>query len=98
MGSRYKYFSDIKDAITKHTIKGFPNVDLYSMFRFQDDVNYKIPMQYKYRPDLIAHKFYGDPKLFWVIVYANRFSNTPQDFEVDTVIRIPRYERIIDII
>ena len=98
MGNRYKYFRDVKDTITQHTIKGFPDIDIYDKFRFQDDITYRIPLMYKYRPDLIANKFYGDPKLFWVLVYANRFNNSPQDFETDAIIRVPRHERIIDIV
>jgi hypothetical protein len=98
MGSRYKYFRNVQDENKKHIIKGFPDVDLYSVFKFQDDIRYSIPLSYRYRPDLIANKFYGDPKLFWVLVYANQFYNSPEDFDVATVIRIPRYERVIDMV
>jgi hypothetical protein len=98
MGSRYSYFKDVQDVITQHMIKGYFDIDLYNSFRFQDDSRYKIPIEHQYRPDLISYKFYRDPKLFWILVYANRFYNSPEDFETDIVIRVPRYERIIDIV
>lgn len=98
MGSRYKYFRTVWNSRLKHKIKGLPNIKLFNDFRFTDDISYRIPLKYEYRPDLIALEFYGDPRLFWVIVYANGFNNSPQDFNTGRVIKIPRYERIISLI
>lgn len=97
MGSRYRLFASAWYDDLQHTIKGLPKEDIFSMFRFQDDIRYRIPLGYKYRPDLIANRFYGNPKLYWVLIYCNRFYNSPEDFEAGTVIRVPRFERIIDI-
>jgi hypothetical protein len=98
MGSRYKFFREIWNDDTKHIQKEFPENSLVETFQFDDDKQYKIPLKYRYRPDLIAMHFYGDPKLFWVLVYANNFNNTPEDFDVEVAIRVPRAERIIDLI
>ena len=98
MASRYKFFRDVWNDELQHTQKGFPESSLEKRFKSDDDVTYKIPLQYRYRPDLIAMLFYNDPKLFWVIVYANGFYNSPQDFEVGVNIRVPRYERIIGMV
>jgi len=94
MQSRYKFFDTIYNPILAHTQKGFPTSSLKEMFSYSDDLAYKIPLEHKYRPDLIASKFYRNSKLFWVLVYANEFYNSPEDFDVNVVIRIPRYERI----
>ena len=98
MGSRYKYFRNIWNEDIKHTQKGLPDVDVYTFFTFFDDKKFRIPIKFEYRPDLIALEFYGDPKLFWVLVYANGFNNSPQDFNSGKIIKIPRYERIAGLI
>jgi len=98
MASRYKYWRDVYNSDIKHNQKGLPDIEPYSFFTFSDDKSYRIPLKYEYRPDLIALEFYGDPRLFWVIVYANGFNNSPQDFNTGRVIKIPRYERIISLI
>jgi len=98
MGSRYKYFREVWNEELRHTHKGLPDVDLYTFFTFSDDKKYRIPLKYEYRPDLISLDFYGDPKLFWVLVYANKFYESPEDFVAGTVINIPRFERIAGLI
>jgi len=98
MASRYKHWRNIYNEDIKHTQKGMPDTELYSFFTFNDDKSFRIPLKYEYRPDLIALDFYGDPRLFWVIVYANGFNNSPQDFNSGKVIKIPRYERIVSLI
>jgi hypothetical protein len=104
MADRYKWFEQIWiDTILKGTetklfggySKGFPNTELSELFNFNDNLTYKIPVEYNYRPDLIAYKFYKDPKLFWVLVYANNFNNSPEDFILGAVIKIPRFEKVI---
>jgi hypothetical protein len=99
MGTRYRFFDKVWDDNTKSYIKGMPNIDLYDYFRFDDDIYpYEIPLEYQYRPALLAYNFYGDAKLFWVLVYANRFSKCPEDFATNVKIRVPRKERILDIV
>ena len=87
MSSRYRYFRDVWNEDVQHTQKGFPDIDLYTYFNFSDDRLYKIPLKYEYRPDLIAMEFYQNPKLYWVLVYANGFNNSPQDFVVNSIIK-----------
>lgn len=98
MGSRYKYFRNVWNDNIKHVQKGLPNTELYSFFNFNDDKSFRIPLKYEYRPDLIALNFYGDPRLFWILVYANSFDNSPEDFNAGRIIKIPRYERIVSLI
>ena len=98
MGSRYKYFRDVWNDDIKHNQKGLQDTQLYSFFTFSDDITYRIPLKYEYRPDLITLDYYGDPRLFWVLVYANGFDNSPQDFNAGRIIKVPRYERIVSLI
>lgn len=98
MGSRYKFFRETWNEEYKHNQKTLPDKELRKTFQNNDDLIYEIPLRFRYRPDLISLMFYKDPKLFWILVYANEFYNTPEDFEVGVKLRIPRYERILTII
>jgi hypothetical protein len=107
MPDRYKFFEDtwiskiVKNGAEvdiQSMQKGLPLVQLYDLFAFNDNIAYKIPIEHHYRPDLIAYKFYRDPKLYWVLVYANEFANSPEDFFYGTIIKVPRFERILSVI
>ena len=39
--------------------------------RFASDELYEIPMEYNYRPDLLAYRLYGTSKLWWVFAARN---------------------------
>lgn len=45
------------------------------------------------RIDFLAHRFYGDPVLWWVIAVANDFEILPTDFDLadQIIIPSPRY-------
>lgn len=90
--SRYKFFKGDNKA------KSIISQDIYSILNTNRDVWYKIPKSEEYRPDLIAQRFYGNPKLFWVLVYANNFGNSPEDFHVDRMIRITNHNRVMEIV
>lgn len=98
MASRYKFFNDVYDSVSQHTIKGLPTVQLFTLFASLDSISYQIPLNRVYRPDLVAWDFYGDASLFWVLVYANNFSNSPADFYANRVIQIPRFDRVLSVI
>lgn len=98
MISRYKFFEDVYSEDINHMQKGMLEVDLKSLFQTNEDVMYEIPKEQEYRPDLISQKFYGNPKLYWILVYVNQFGNSPEDFKEGTVIRIPHYNRVVEII
>ncbi|MAH42122.1 hypothetical protein CL614_00080 [archaeon] len=97
MGSRYRYFRNVWNSDFKHYQKGLHDIDLFDFFRFDDDRSYRIPVEHEYRPDLISLRFYGDPKLYWVLIYCNRFDSSPEDFNAGRVIRVPRFERVVAI-
>jgi len=104
MANRYKWFEKAwvnevlkgtETVIVGDYLKGFPSTSLSELFNFNDSLSYQIPIQYNYRPDLIANKFYKDSKLFWVLVYANNFKNSPEDFVFGTIIKIPKFEKVM---
>ena len=63
MASRYKFFKDVFSEEINNLIKGFPVEDLEKKFTFENDRYFTIDLKYQYRPDLIATKLYGNPKL-----------------------------------
>ena len=96
--SRWKYFDTVWNSSLVHTQKGFAITNLTDLFSLGDNISYKISLNHQYRPDLIAAHFYQNPKLFFVLIYANNFRYGIQDFTVNTVIKVPRYERIVSIL
>jgi len=58
----------------------------------QDDIEYKIETQYKYRPDLLAYDLYGNPKLWWVFMQRNMdvIHDPIYGFEPGLKIKIPK--------
>lgn len=90
--SRYKFFEGAKK------IESIVNQDIYSLLITDKDIWYKIPKEEEYRPDLISQRFYGNPKLSWILIYANKFGNSPEDFITDRMIRITNYNRVMEII
>ena len=98
MASRYKFFEDVYNSDFKHTVKGFMSVDnINSLLETNSDVLYTIPFSERYRPDIISTKFYGDPTLFWVLVYINGIGDSPEGFYSGRIIRIPAYERVLEL-
>lgn len=53
-----------------------------------EDIVYKIEPSERYRPDLLALKYYNNPNLAWVLLAANNMK-TIFDFKDGVVIRIP---------
>jgi hypothetical protein len=99
MTSRYKFYTTIQNIATGTPAIGFPiSENFNNMFSTTSDVSYTIPVKFQYRPDLIANYFYGDPTLFWIIVNNNGITNSPEGFEVGTVIKIPYIGRVMELL
>jgi hypothetical protein len=95
---RYKFFEEVWSDDYMHTQRGMIRDDMQQLLTTDYDIIYTIPQEHEYRPDLIAEKFFGNPKLYWVLVYINNFANCPEDFTANTSIRIPRYERVVELL
>lgn len=97
--SRYsKFFETVYNADINHTQKGFLKDDVKQTLSFEDDLIYEIPLIYQYRPDRIAEKFYGNSKLYWILVYVNEIENSPEGFYTGRRIRIPKVQRVTEVI
>jgi hypothetical protein len=89
MASRYRFFEKVWNDDIQHEQNGFLDVELIEQLKAQDFIIYTIPLAEQYRPDLIANKFYGNGKLYWVLVYVNDINDSPQGFEVNKRIKVP---------
>lgn len=98
MATRYKFFDNVWNPDFQHYQKGFPTTSLFSLFSSLDFNSYSIPINRAYRPDLIALDFYGDATLYWVLVYANSFQNSPEDFAPNIIIQVPKFDRVMSTI
>lgn len=62
----------------------------------EDDDLYRIPNEYNFRPDRLAHKLYGNSGLWWIFAVVNPdvIKDPIWDFKAGTVISIPTARRI----
>lgn len=62
-----------------------------------DDIEYKIDVVYKYRPDMLAYDLYGDAKLWWVFTSRNPnvLKDPVFDFYPGQKIFIPKKETLV---
>lgn len=94
--NRYKFFDDIFNKDLNKWQKGMMIDEIMEMFKTDKDILYTIPIEHSYRPDLIANKFFNNSKLFWILVYVNEINDSPEGFYTGRIIRVPRYERIME--
>jgi len=59
------------------------------------DVIYILEKKFEGRPDLLAHSFYGDPYLWWVICQYNAVLDFNSEFVEGLVLRIPTQSRVL---
>lgn len=48
-----------------------------------------------HRPDLIAHRIYGDTRFWWVLMEYNGFMDMFNDLEEDVVVRYPEKNSLL---
>lgn len=96
--SRYKFFDEVWNDDINHLQKGFLRTDIVELFETDNDIIYQIPLEYEFRPDLIARKFFGNPRLDFILTYINRIEDAPEGYYAGRSIRIPRFERVIELI
>lgn len=69
------------------TIRSLKESDIVAN-RDKYDLVHKVTVDEDMRPDLVALRYYGDPRLYWVILAANDLRD-PGDLKRDTTIVIP---------
>ena len=89
MKDRYDFFYDYFDEQEKINKKGEMRIDVGQYLRNMKKIKFKITSSFQYRPDKIAYKFYGNPQLSWVLIYANNFRNGVADFISNREIQVP---------
>ncbi len=97
--ARSDLYESVTDIYYNTPTKGLlKDPDFYTNFYTANMVYYTIPIQFQYRPDLIAYKFYKDSSLDWILTYANQFKNSPEDYVAGISILIPELTRIKQLI
>lgn len=71
----------------KLIVRNLKNDDLEAK-QSERDIIHKVTLDEDERPDLIALKYYNDPRLYWVILGANGFREKSQ-LKQGKLIRIP---------
>jgi nucleoid-associated protein YgaU len=85
MASRYTYSEVLK---TKETNKQYLESTIYPKVKAKDTDMYIIS-EAGDRLDLLAHKYYGDQSLWWVIATANNINDATFYVEEGIQLRIP---------
>jgi hypothetical protein len=85
MSTRYIYTNQIKDSDTK---KSYLESTIYPKIKPSDNDLYIIS-EAGDRLDLLAHKYYNDTSLWWIISVANNLNDANFFVEPGLQIRIP---------
>lgn len=85
--SRYDSKTKLRLEDEKITIRNLKQADLVAK-KTKSDIMHRVTLDEDRRPDLIALEYYGDARLYWVILGANDLREK-EDIRVDMLIRIP---------
>lgn len=84
---RYDAKTKLRLEDEKITIRNLKQSDLTAR-RSNSDLMHRVTVDEDRRPDLIALDFYGDARLYWVILGANDLREK-EDVKVGMLLRIP---------
>lgn len=59
-----------------------------------DDITIKITKKYHLKPWMVAHDFYGDASLSWLVLQYNGILDTITEFTEGNTIKIPSQNRL----
>jgi len=97
--SRFQFFPNAWNDEIQHTQQGILDTkNLKEKINKAEFDLYVIPLEYNFRPDLIAQEFYGSGKLHWIITYINDINDSPAGYYVLRTIKIPSPQRIAEIV
>lgn len=63
-----------------------------------DDVFVKVPMEFQFRPDLIADKVYGNELLYWIVAVASNMIDPIAETYIGMKLRLPSNRKILEIL
>jgi nucleoid-associated protein YgaU len=75
------------DLVTSEGIEFWDTVVLPDARPRVDDIQHIVSSND--RIDLLAHRYYGDSRLWWVIAWANNLEILPTDMKQNAQLRIP---------
>ena len=85
MASRYTYTGTSTDTDTK---KSYMKTTIYPKIKASDN-DFYIISEAGDRLDLLAHKYYGDTSMWWIIATANNLNDANFFVEPGVQLRIP---------
>ena len=94
--------NDIAPRIQKTasvSINGYVTWDIMAPADFpvrNDDVYYTVASHESSRPDKVSRRFYGDWRLYWVIMQANVIFDPLQEIVSGTIVRVPSISHIME--
>lgn len=89
---RYKGCDVLEDLDSK--ISFLSSREIHSIPRSSNDTYHRLQSHEVNRLDLLAHQYYKNPLLWWVIAQANDIYDPYAHMEVGTLIRIPAIETL----
>jgi len=91
--SRYNFFEDTTE-VRDEILKTFPDINFIEALQKAPYYFEIIPTTLEFRPDLYAKIKYGNPNLYYLLVYVNNFKNSPEDFYAGRKIKIVREDYV----
>lgn len=85
MASRYTYTGTLTNSDTK---KSYMKTTIYPKIKASDN-DFYIISEAGDRLDLLAHKYYGDTSMWWIIATANNLNDANFFVEPGVQLRIP---------
>ena len=85
--TRYDGKTRIRLEDNKLTVRNLKEADLVAL-KSENDIMHRVTLEEDSRADLIALKFYGDARLYWIILAANGLRD-PGEVKREMLIRIP---------
>ena len=55
----------------------------------------EIQAKEQHRPDLVAYRLYGDPRLSWVVLQFNNIIDIETEFTTGVELRVPSHQRVV---
>jgi hypothetical protein len=84
---------------TSVSINGYVTWDILAPVEFperNDDIYYTVAAHETSRPDKVSRRFYGDWRLYWVIMHANTILDPLQEIVSGTIVRVPSISYVMD--
>jgi len=94
---RRQYYDRMRTAVFVHDPENrepdFAVCEKWSVPRTEMDQFYEVKMGLQ-RLDLISHRYYGTPFLYWLIALANDIQEPWEELPIGTLLRIPNLEHL----